>query len=243
MTAAASPSALVTKWRVSKASADEKASRVRDNQRRHRARVKDHIATLEATLESTQRQLNAALTVIGQLSAEVETLRRHGRVCAAPRVVHDEETGDAASAQITNNLRFETRFTDGGVVTNLPDGAEAEEEPQINTRVPEDTSLQPAICCAHQPSSKTEALSKAADTQEKSDWSDPGDDYPTTVPGESTTTCAAAAVIIEQQNIRGLDAGTVNQFLRPGFRTANRPGDGCRVETGLLYSLVDLISS
>ncbi|KAK0707391.1 Glyoxalase/Bleomycin resistance protein/Dihydroxybiphenyl dioxygenase [Lasiosphaeris hirsuta] len=51
------------------------AARQRENQRRHRARVKTQISELEATLAKTQNQLDDALRCIDSLTAEVERLQ------------------------------------------------------------------------------------------------------------------------------------------------------------------------
>lgn len=55
--------------------ADHNVNRVRNNQRRHRARVKSRMEELEARLEETNAKLEAALTTISSLTAEVDTLR------------------------------------------------------------------------------------------------------------------------------------------------------------------------
>ncbi|CAP66907.1 uncharacterized protein PODANS_4_6030 [Podospora anserina S mat+] len=51
------------------------AARQRENQRRHRARVKGRICDLEATLASTQSKLDDALKQIEELHAEISRLR------------------------------------------------------------------------------------------------------------------------------------------------------------------------
>lgn len=66
--------ALVTKWSIKPA--DHNAARVRNNQRRHRERVKSRIENLEAKLAETQAALEEALQTIKDLNAEVEGYRR-----------------------------------------------------------------------------------------------------------------------------------------------------------------------
>lgn len=61
--------------------------------------------------------------------------------------------------------------------------------------------------------------------------------------GESTTPCVDAYKLIEQQNFSGLDVAAITSWLRPGFRKAAEKGGGCRVDTQLLFALLDHISS
>ncbi|KAF2469187.1 uncharacterized protein BDR25DRAFT_335117 [Lindgomyces ingoldianus] len=61
-------------------------------------------------------------------------------------------------------------------------------------------------------------------------------------PSESTTPCSQAYVLIAQQNFRGIDAQTMRTWLVQGFRRAPRKGEGCRVENGALFRLLDYIS-
>lgn len=68
-------------------------------------------------------------------------------------------------------------------------------------------------------------------------------DMPPPSPGKSTTRCQDAYVIIAQQNYRWLDISAIRRWLEPGFRGPIVEGDGCRVETDLLFALLDFISS
>lgn len=60
----------VTKW--SSKPADHNAVRQRNNQRRHRERVKLHIAQLGSRLEETERELQKALATIERLTAKLD---------------------------------------------------------------------------------------------------------------------------------------------------------------------------
>ncbi|KAJ6263587.1 hypothetical protein Dda_2155 [Drechslerella dactyloides] len=66
---------LVSKFSARPRPADHKVVQVRENQRRHRARVKAYIAELEARLGETKEQLDAAVAKVEELTAEVEALR------------------------------------------------------------------------------------------------------------------------------------------------------------------------
>lgn len=61
--------------------------------------------------------------------------------------------------------------------------------------------------------------------------------------GESTTPCIDAYKVIEQQKLSGLDVAAITRWLKPGFRKAAEKGGGCRIDTQLLFALLDHISS
>lgn len=60
---------------------------------------------------------------------------------------------------------------------------------------------------------------------------------------ESTMLCAEAYLLIEQQNFKGVHQKDVVTWLWTGFREPPNPGEGCRVKTDLLFSLLAFISS
>lgn len=70
-------SLLMGKW--SSKAADHNAIRVRNNQRRHRARVKSRMEDLESQIQEASARLDAALATIDDLTAEINVLRNcHG---------------------------------------------------------------------------------------------------------------------------------------------------------------------
>jgi hypothetical protein len=54
--------------------------------------------------------------------------------------------------------------------------------------------------------------------------------------------CAEAYLLIEQQNFKGVHQKDVATWLWTGFRKSPNPGEGCRVKTDLLFSLLAFIS-
>jgi len=59
---------------------------------------------------------------------------------------------------------------------------------------------------------------------------------------ELTTLCAEAYILIAQQNFKRLSQTDVAAWLWHGCRKSLRPGEGCRVKTDLLFSLLSFIS-
>ncbi|KAK0615685.1 Glyoxalase/Bleomycin resistance protein/Dihydroxybiphenyl dioxygenase [Bombardia bombarda] len=84
---------------------EHEAARLRENQRRHRARVKGRITELETALAVTEEKLDGALRLIEELKAEVQRLQRpqcgpgfsqergHGRDCPGEPEAHRPEDG------------------------------------------------------------------------------------------------------------------------------------------------------
>jgi hypothetical protein len=83
---------MMSKW--SAKPADYKAARLRNNQRRHRERVKCRIAELEARLAVTQLQLEKALARITDLSNELLLSRTYPARRGDSKQLNDQGTSD-----------------------------------------------------------------------------------------------------------------------------------------------------
>lgn len=208
----------VLKWSLK--SADHNATRVRNNQRRHRARAKGHVLDLEKRLEETSARLEAALQTIGHLTKEVEILRGGVTPSAAlPQLPPN-------TASLPGVPHVEARPTDSTSCQGA--GCRGAPRQQSPTQGPLEVSEQTA----------------APPTEEVDDNADCCcDGLPPPAPGESTLPCSSAFRIIEQQNFSGVEVTTIRSWLGPGFRGAPRPGEACRVETGRVYELLDHITS
>lgn len=212
---------LMDKW--SSKPADHNTLRVRNNQRRHRARVKSRIEDLEACLAQTNAKLEAALLTINKLSADLDTLRNHQDPLRAQSNLKRSPTQEPAS--LANDALQQD-------ASQLPPGIP---EPGPKESLLNDLSANPAIY-----------INKGAATQppeavDSMDCNCPG--LRPAAPGESTMACSSAFQIIEQQNFSGVEVATIRAWLGPGFRKALRPGEACRVETNKLYELLDHITS
>ena len=107
-----------------------------------------------------------------------------------------------------------------------------------------------AQCCSlaerHPSPADTDALLPSSPAFAPQDVTIPTDSYDTYPPSdetESTTLCSQAYILIAQQNFRGLNATTIKNWLDQGFRRAKEHDEGCRVENGLLFGLLDFISN
>lgn len=211
----------VLKW--SSKPADHNAIRVRNNQRRHRARAKGHVQDLERRLEETSARLEAALQTISHLAQEVEIIR--GRAPpprppppAWPQLPPAEATSPAVS-------QVEASTVGPAPAREMP-------EPQLHPDGSPDAL-------------DTTAAAPQAEGADDDDGADCGCDggLPPQAPGESTLPCSSAFRIIEQQSLGGVEVTTIRAWLGPGFRRALRPGEACRVETNRVYELLDHVTS
>mgnify|MGYP002621338533 CR=1 FL=1 len=232
------------------------AARQRENQRRHRARVKNRIVELEAALSATQHKLQEALMQIESLTNEVRRLR-----CAlgSAQEVPVEPLSSIPESPTTKSippcqpLNPNDASIDGVVVSPH---ALCQIKPQA---IPSSTSPSGVFCypLTVAPTTEGSPLSHAplplniqAPTSSASETfcehnNDDGPLLPPPGKDESTITCREAFLIIKDRchaaAAPDVDLDAAAEFLRPGFRRAIAPGTGCRVETHLLFAFVDRI--
>lgn len=246
--------------RKSRVSAEHTLSRVRENQRRHRARQKDHVASLERKLAETESLLAEARLEIATLKAEQAAANAICRLnqMRSPEALEpgeslensmiDVEAANAnkqlelASVQPNNDPHLDYPHVDIPDLSFLGDAIsptfiEAITNAQLPPALPTepDPLNGPPPCCSDPPSSPP--ADEPADPECSSCKMRPPPD-----PSESTTLCAQAYVMISQQNFRNLDPETIRLWLAQGLRRAQREGEGCRVENGALLRLLDYIS-
>ncbi|KAF5685918.1 hypothetical protein FDENT_5991 [Fusarium denticulatum] len=195
----------VTKWTL-----NPNPTRVRDNQRRHRARVKARTESLEAQLNATQQELRAAQARIHELESFI----------TANRPLFVSEQGE-----LPVGLRASNSGCDEPPFTTLDERSRQQDRNAVATFL----EIAP-----------TDALASAMFSTVQ--HYDKDDKLPPVAAGESTTLCRVAYEIIEEHNITGVESFEIENCLRPGFRRATRMGEGCRVETTILYALIDRIN-
>jgi hypothetical protein len=243
--------------RKGRVSAEHTLNRVRENQRRHRARQRDRVATLEEKLAQTEQLLAEARAEITFLKAQQEATNL---ICRDTHLELPEDlasTVEAASREIGNlNNRQSGLAVNGGPQfphlgnSTTPDlsflgddispafiidinGLQLPLSPPLATE--EDLLNGPPPCCSD--SVALPLTNEPVDPECSTCKTKPLPD-----PSESTTLCAQAFVLISQQNFRNLDPETIRMWLAQGFRRAQREGEGCRVENGALLRLLDYIS-
>lgn len=251
-------------------------TRMRDNQRRHRARVKSYIADLEARLSESEGKLETALATISRLAAENEAHQRHtnsyGQSGPSDCTLNYQavSTNQVIEGQDPINIYTTLSHVLSERTILEATGPAAAEEPSITIAdvlgpiaVGDESLAQTRIVAsagisapegphatgepANDDSNSANMLLLRRLLSPSSEMTEMPDDrfnqLPPPAPGESTTKCMDAYKIIEQQNFHRLDLAAISTWLRPGFRRAITEGDGCRVETNLLFTLLDYISS
>jgi hypothetical protein len=228
-------------------------NRVRENQRRHRARQRDHVAALEEKLAETENLLQEA-------RAEIAALKERQAVGEATRQLNGGDSRyeeSASSRKDTTSVEdvYEGGSQRGNEIAPLVVQVHANLDPRLEypdipipdlsflgdpsfylTPTPTPSLLGPPPCCSDPPtSSLPEDI--PVDPQCSSCKTKPPPD-----PYESTTLCAQAYVMIGQQNFKNLDPDTIRLWLSQGLRRARAEGEGCRVENGALLRLLDFIS-
>ncbi|KAF2263561.1 hypothetical protein CC78DRAFT_533837 [Lojkania enalia] len=278
-------------------SAEHTLNRVRENQRRHRARRKDYIATLEEKLKETEKLLQEA-------RAELEVLRAEKAACPFESLEFGIENSDGMSGggsiadidtgvDVSGSENLDVQGSDSNTLATptvtqaaLPPSHLAFQIPIAPTYPPPPQNFDfPEAIEIDQPfhptdstkdnltiSSSSSAAALAFDLSTLSmrrlqsigpppcHHDEPSSPSPTPLPTlsspecttcatrpppsstESTTLCSQAYVLISEHNFKGVDAATIRMWLFQGFRRARREGEGCRVENGVLMSLLDFIS-
>lgn len=257
------------------------AARQRENQRRHRARVKDKITELETALSSTRSRLDDALKRIESLTSEVQRLSRISSPSQkpAPESTPDSSSGSTPemghespnylhlgpAAEMAADIPIEVSTgSDESPKTHCVFDAchQANEiylQPMASTSYTDATpgNLHPEPtnsggCCDSQHQGPrdihTPTLAKSHESTApqagRAGFDDPNDCpmLPPPSTGESTMPCRDAYVIIKDRSAPEFDLSTATEWLKPGFRRAIVPGTGCRVQTHIVFALVDHIT-
>jgi hypothetical protein len=259
---------------------DHNTVRVRENQRRHRAKIKAYINHLENELVEVRSQRDAALERNKILEAEIEALS-YGY---GSQAMAKEETGNAAersagsgmqttshsiswSITSANQIQHEERNTvisihsltcgkDDTVHHTTPADIRGVEDATGTERMPEvhreralsldqeDSDHDTTSTCCGSPGNTSRLSPPAVGCPAEDDPSfrrlvgDP-DNLPPPAPGESTILCSVADKIITEQSHDRFNLCSVSSFLSPGFRRPIDPGEGCRVQSSKVFSVLD----
>lgn len=310
----------VQRHRTKRVSPQHTLERVRNNQRRHRARRKDHVATLEQKLREAEQTIETFKDQVRALQATLTRYRHwshnqhaaddrtrkpqrcesrdstsppslfdtHGEprqgygalsgtedlearelpaLAFAEPLVSDDQSGsetNALTSLLTGSLQPPIPVSQYSELVPVPPLAiepasnrdVAEAGSLLHAEVTNDPLLAPTTPCCHiDPSWDLQVTVNTRDRMTPS-WSHEG---PLLMPGyefqpameayyqanpygESTMLCSEAYILIEHQNFKGMSQGDVATWLWNSFRRSIQPGEGCRVNTDMLFSLLAFIS-
>ncbi|PCD20264.1 hypothetical protein AU210_016676 [Fusarium oxysporum f. sp. radicis-cucumerinum] len=236
----------ISKWSLR--AQDHNATRVRDNQRRHRARVKARIESLET---GSRQELRIALARIEELEALVAA-RDSAAYAMSSRFKDSAPEPFSRSDQAIVELPLpaeEPRLLGGGLdkqgcchllsrPVNQPSGQQHYDRSPAPLPVTRALTEDPTALSSI-PADQTAANPVVFSLNEQYDHDGR---LPLVAHGESTNLCRVAYEIIAQQNMAGIEMSDVEEWLWLGFRRATKQGEGCRVDTKVLYALIDYMS-
>jgi hypothetical protein len=259
--------------------------RVRNNQRRHRERRRQYIASLELKVCESENRLAQALASIATLQNEVLMLRLRCNeanidLCDPlslehPKITDEEQSQRQAILQISKETSTNPLLDAGGepiviapeyfpslrFLTNQQPAVDHSEQhdlsspkqdllataPQSGVRPRQSPENHAQPCCStcgsYQSNDGLNAIPEAVKWKldEPESLNPFAGDYPP-VDVESTTPCEQAYVSISRLNFRGLELDAITAWLSPGFRKSNFRNEACRVESRLLFEVLDFIS-
>ncbi|RFN50675.1 hypothetical protein FIE12Z_5059 [Fusarium flagelliforme] len=220
--------------KIKRVSDEHTRDRVRDNQRRHRARRRDYIATLERKLEEAERTISRLKEYIKELEGGNNVLDM-----ILPKGNMDStvagESGSMVAGFATENYDFAKPVLGNLLASHM----------SLSITSP---TLTPSPMFAN----PTPAYSSETMTCEGNTYSLPSLQIRAPMPTlmttnspcqESTILCSEAYILIAHQNHKHLSESTIAAFLWPSFRASTSPNEGCRVATSTLYTLLAFISS
>lgn len=241
----------------------ERLARVRENQRKSRARKQEYVNELEQRLavykeqahqkdiehrlatqkvEAENRHLKALLGSLGVSTAsvqqylqEADTGANTNRKVAIPAIQRVEED-NALPLPCRDTRRSNLSMAVPRVYKKESETAEPPVSPVAVSNTCASTVVQPT----DQPPKQSPQEEDPALCGCQSDRQDPE-----TVSDEdvlNSTLCAIAEEMINQYNTKGIDVDEIRRKIWSGFR-AGANGTGCRVQNHILFQVLDDISS
>lgn len=232
--------------------------RIRDNQRRSRARKQEYISELESKVSKCEASLKTAnldhIRTVQRLERENAKLRGLlTELQVSPEFVQQYVEADAAS-------ETGSKIAIAPLRKESPKEAKATQKNMSSSSIP---AVSRSPCCPGRKSCHPAGSDdvpdpvkqKPAESTHSFQWgqsqtslllealccSEPRATSTDLV--EGTTPCSTAVSLLQQYNTQGLDMWEIGARLLDGFRRGAQPGDGCRVQTQLLFDVLNEISS
>ncbi|CAI7598206.1 unnamed protein product [Penicillium glandicola] len=237
----------------------ERLARVRENQRKSRARKQEYVNELEQRLavckeqaqqkdiehrlatqkvEAENRHLKALLGSLGVSSAsvqqylqEADTGANTNRKVAIPAIQRVEGANPPSLSRDTRRSHLSM-----AVPRVYKEESEATELPPAVNGTCASTVVQPTDQPPKQPPQEADPALCGCRSERQN---------PETVSDEdvlNSTLCAIAEEMINQYNTKGIDVDEIRRRIWSGFR-AGANGTGCRVQNHILFQVLDDISS
>lgn len=242
----------------------DRLARVRENQRKSRARKQEYVRELEQRLAAWKNQVQ---------SKDIEHRLAMQRLEAENRHLRNLLFSLGVSPEIVRQYTLAVdQGTDVGRKVAIPAMQRPMESPSVSSFGGSGTGSPSMV--SHTPTDPTEESVVAAQVRASAVSNSGGCALPTQRPAEpqsqtsapaepslccpagkatassfppdddvlNTTLCAIAEDLIGQYNTRGVDMDGIRQRLCSGFRSG-QSADGCRVQNYLLFQVLDEISN
>ncbi|KAL4950720.1 hypothetical protein BDW69DRAFT_52671 [Aspergillus filifer] len=235
----------------------EKLARVRDNQRKSRARKQDHIRELEQKVQSLQQELDRKdvqhRLAVQSLTAENQKLRHLHLTSGVP---HDaleaylRSVDNPIMAQKIAIQRMPTETCSKKQNTKCSRPCASEQNPGSAGVIPVQHPVSVASTSKENTDVKDESQDKNPDKRPEADLPSfcacAPEEGPQSLPIServlNTTFCAIAEKLVDQYNTRGVDVTDIKMKLRQGFFRSSTE-EGCRVQNQVLFQVLDEISN
>ncbi|KAJ9130435.1 hypothetical protein NKR23_g12198 [Pleurostoma richardsiae] len=226
---------------------EHRAARIRDNQRRHRARIKAYIAHLERQLEGAREHVHELEARNTTLLSELERLRASCANEFLTRNYPAEEEDAYSQKTIAVAACIAPPAANLGTTQGTERSSSSPPPTWAEPSVGKDKRKSLPSCSCGAPSCPAPAILATVaapkdDAEENLLHADCSRLPPPSV-RESTIPCDTAYGILREQNDCGLDWGVIGEFLAPGFRRATGQHDGCLVQSHRVFSVLDAIGS
>ncbi|KAI9045734.1 bZIP transcription factor [Aspergillus affinis] len=242
----------------------DRRERVRENQRKSRAKKQEHIRDLEQKLASFQEhlrrkdiehrlavqkleaentRLRRLLAHLGLASSEIDSYLRAGsnpvmteKVAISPiRPVEAGFDSKHQEAVITARLGASSQ-SERDIVDAQPGRLPEQYLSEGDSEFLKATHLTGFAERFEKPAYQDQTICGCAPAENEKSW-------PTNEDILNTTLCAIAEELINQYNTRGVDVVEIRRKLWSGFSKGLTTDEGCRVQNQILFQVLDEISN
>lgn len=250
-------------FQTNKSQKTDNLARVRENQRKSRARKQEHVRELEQQLasskEHTQQKDIEHRLAVQKLEAENRKLRHLLSLSGVPasavedflRLAEDPATSQKVAIPAlrrSEGVRAGSqcqgkRNCAGPCSSDKQMDGDASRVDQLKQPVLPAPEPKMAPQEHEEPVPVRDLVESSSRSQAVCDCLPDDDSVPTNEDVLNTTLCAIAEELINQYNTRGVDMTEIQKKLWDGFCKSGATGEGCRVQNHILFQVLDEISN
>lgn len=238
----------------------DRLARVRENQRKSRARKQEYVRELEQRLTAWKDQVHHKDIEHRLALQKLEAENRHLKsllfsLGVSPEIVHQYTQAAGQGTDIDRKVAIPAMQRPMETSSVSSYGGSGSGSSSTASHAPTDTTEEPVVAEQSPVTNGGWAPAAPYSAEQQSQTSVPaepslccptgkaqGVSFPTDDDVLNTTLCAIAEDLISQYNTRGLDMDGIRRRLYSGFRYGQST-DGCRVQNHLLFQVLDEISN